>query len=301
MNKKMDKFDVIIARAKIEEPEPRRFLIKKKLIESFEEFSHSKDIRIENLNINKKFETACVIAFQDRHQILKLNLELLYQQSLRPAVILVASKKEDIVFANSMIKKYDNVFLTVHQNYPIGGKWHQGVLFAKNLKVNGLMILGSDDLLSLNYFKYCYEKIGRGKGSLSGFDDLVGNRRWYIYDVSKKMYELCYNNSVEICLGGGRMFSKYFLDSCRWEIFRKYRPVHLDEEGFFKVKNFSGKISIVPNENFILSIKGSWNVLNSTEDILKAKNKIKWSELTPNKANNIIDLLKIRGIDDYTT
>ena len=192
--------------------------------------------------------------------------------------------------------KYPNVFITHHQNYPMGGKWQAGVDYARKLNVSGLMILGSDDLLSLNYFKTCYSEIDGGLGSSGVGVDLIGSRRWLIYDINKKLYELEYLPSVPIFLGGGKMFSKYFLDSVNWKIFRKYRHMHLDEYGYAQVKKFSNNIKIISKDNFILSVKGNWELINSTAQILKAKHRISSINITKN-TKEIFNQLKILNID----
>jgi hypothetical protein len=89
------------------------------------------------------------------------------------------------------------------------------------------------------------------------------------------------------------MFSKYFLDSVNWTIFRKYRPFHLDEYGYDLVKNFSNKTKIISSDNFILSIKGEWDVINPASNILKATHRIKSENIT-SQTKKIFNLLNIK-------
>ena len=269
-------------------------------------FLKNSDIEFKNLiesgatdsAISNHYDTAVVIAFKDRHNIVKLNIECLAKQSLVPAVVLVTSSISDYVFALNLKSSNPNVFIALHQNYPIGGKWAAGVEYARRLNVKGLMILGSDDLLSLDYFKTCFDAIDHGKGSSGTGADLIGNREWYIYDTSETLYHLRYTDNVTIMLGGGKMFSKYFLDSLDWNIFVKNRPKHLDEYGYSLVKSFSNKFKIINTDNFILSIKGSWEVINPIHDILKAKHRVSYR----NVSSSIVKLsesLKITDISKY--
>lgn len=290
----LSEIDKFISEARQHEPNYIYALDKIKLDHSIKEFSKILENKILDSPISTNFSTACVIAFSGRHKIVELNVRLLCEQTLVPAIILVVSSLGDSMFADELRKKYNNVFIVHHQNYPIGGKWNVGVKYAQKLKVNGVMILGSDDLLSLDYFKTCYDAIDEGRGSSGNGVDLIGNRSWMIYDLSKKLYKLEYKPSVPIFLGGGKMFSKNFLDSVDWEIFRKYRPFHLDEYGYDLVKQFSNSIKLIDQSNFILSIKGKWDVINSTSDILKASNRITAIDITKD-ASIILNSIKIKN------
>jgi len=293
MSSKINNFIKI---SKIEESNNQYALSKDLLFASIQDMQLIFDSNFSDSPIKLGYLTACIIAFKDRHEIMELNVRTLNEQSLIPAIVLVVSNIEDSIFARQLKLKYDNVFVTHYQNYPIGGKWNAGVKYAQKLKVNGVMILGSDDLLSLNYFETCYSKIDQGKGSSGLGVDLIGNRNWMIYDTANKLYSLSYLPNVSIFLGGGKMFSKYFLDSVDWQIFRKYRPFHLDEYGYNLVKGFSNKMTVISSDHFILSIKGDWDVINSSSDILRAKNRIKSHNITP-KIKQIFNSLNIQLIN----
>ena len=274
-------------------------LDKDKIIESYNKYYEACKLSIGDVDIKKGYRIACVIAFKDRHNMVELNIQTLLNQTLIPAIILVASNPEDAVFCKKMKDKYPNIFIRIYPNYPIGGKWNAGVQFAKIMDINALLILGSDDLLSLGYIEEAYEKIGRGVGSKCGKSDLVGSIKWMIYDIDNKLYKLSYNPQiVPITLGGGRMYSRYFLDSCDWNIFRKYRAKHLDEEGHNAVKKFSNKIELISGDEFILSIKGPWEVMNTTKKILNAGDKITWKEITDEK-EKIFSNLKVDNMHDF--
>jgi len=244
------------------------------------------------------YETACIIAFKDRHSIVQLNVECLNNQTLKPAIVLVASNLSDAEFAIELSSRHENVFVTLFNNYPIGAKWQAGVDYARKLNVSGVIILGSDDLLSLDYIKTCFDKIDYGKGSSGNGVDLVGNRSWYIYDTFHSLYYLQYTRQVPIFLGGGRMFSRHFLDSVDWVIFNRERPVHLDEHGYEAVRDFSNSILELDQSQSIVSIKGSWDMINPTSQILAANRRIISTNVTQNREAFFNDL-KIPNIDDY--
>jgi hypothetical protein len=275
-------------------------LDKSKLIESIKETEILIKGELNETAPVNGYETACIIAFKGRHRMVELNVETLCKQTLLPAIVLIASSASDAQFCEELRRKHNNVFFTIHQNYPIGGKWQAGVDYARRLNVKGLMILGSDDLLSLNYFSECYSSIDEGRGSSGNGFDLVGNRSWYIYDIDKNLYFLQYTPGVEIFLGGGKMFSKNFLDKVDWQIFRTLRPFHLDEFGYYLVKKHGNSMKQVSLDSFILSVKGAWEVINSTSDILKASSRITNKKVN-DKVSEILNSLKITNIDDYLT
>lgn len=272
----------------------------KKAILDYEKNTSKSLVHFQNLELkgdlpDEGVEVACVIAFKDRHKMVEENIKALLMQSIKPKIILVASSNSDVKFCEKMQKKYTGIFFGIHPNNPIGGKWEYGVQLARLINPNSVLILGSDDILSLNYIEDAYKKIKEGKGSSENGLDLVGSISWMIYNIDKKLYDLSYNKKVvPILLGGGRLYSKYFLDNCNWNLFEKNKNKHLDSYGYDKVKDFSGKIGLVSSSEFILSIKGPWEVINSAERILAAKHRIFSKNITSKKK---IILSKITGID----
>lgn len=257
--------------------------------------AYVQDLELKEDTPDDEVEVACVIAFKDRHKMVEANIKALLMQSIKPKIILVASSDSDVEFCEKMQKKYAGISFGIHPNNPIGGKWEYGVQLARLINPNSVLILGSDDVLSLNYIEDAYKKIKEGKGSSENGLDLVGSISWMIYNIDKELYDLSYNEKVvPIVLGGGRLYSKYFLDSCDWNLFEKEKNKHLDSYGHNKVKDFSGKIGLVSSSEFILSIKGPWEVINSAERILAAKHRIFSKNITSKKK---IILSKITGID----
>ena len=277
----------------------RRYKLNQSLLKKSNlEFSQLIKIGATESELSNQYDTGVVIAFKGRHSIVELNIESLGKQTMVPAIILVVSNIEDYNFALDIKRSYPNIFITLYENYPIGGKWNAGVKYAQKLNVKGLMILGSDDLLSLNYFKECFTEIDEGRGSSGAGVDLIGNRSWFIYDTTENLYYLTYTDKVNVMLGGGKMFSKHFLDSVDWNIFLTHRPKHLDSYGYELVEIFSNKIKIIDPSNFILSIKGKWEVINTTHAILKANHRISYSNVT-DMASKIFRLMKINNINKY--
>ena len=223
------------------------------------------------------FEVGVLIAFRSRHNVLKATVDMLCRQTLKPAVILVASHKEDIDFAKDAFDKYENVFLCLSQNYPLGGKWSNGVKYTQKFDLKGLAILGSDDFLSLNYLEYCNELV---KG---GGVDVVGTKTWHVYETYDKKNELYKFNQIPsqpVPLGAGRFYSRRILDLLSWEIFDRLFDYGLDGKGYFDAYSYGGNIHQMTenDDTSVLSLKGDWLTLNPSE-ILKSSKKMKYEKI----------------------
>jgi hypothetical protein len=66
------------------------------------------------------------------------------------------------------------------------------------------------------------------------------------------------------------------------------------------VKKHGNSMKLVSKESFILSVKGSWEMINATADILKANKRI-INRRVNERIPEIFELLKITNINDYLT
>ena len=87
------------------------------------------------------------------------------------------------------------------------------------------------------------------------------------------------------------MFSKNFLDKVDWVIFKKYLPRHLDDYGYELVKFNGNSMKLIDRENFILSIKGPWEVMNKSENFISEKSSVNFEKMTNNFKSNILNKL----------
>jgi hypothetical protein len=230
------------------------------------------------------YEVGCIIPFSGRQNMVKLNVELLNKQTIKPAIILTCSNIPDYNFAKSLEELYDNVFVNVTLNYPLGKKFYDSAKFAQ--KLNGLkylMILGSDDILSLNYIERCLSELENGY-------DLIGSKKWLMYSNDYKLYRLSYKDIVDILLGGGKIYTKKFLDMVGWDIFNQYRPIHLDEHGEYLFNNTDLKKTVLDGDEFIMSIKGDWGCINTKEDLLSNSNRLITEDITDKSPKILSDL-----------
>jgi asparagine synthase (glutamine-hydrolysing) len=227
------------------------------------------DFSLQWKNVDRYFKIVVVIAFTGRYGILEENVKLLNMQTEdNVGIVLVGSSNNDLNFLKNISSKYNNVYYAMVANNPCGLKWQTGTYYARLFNPDAIMILGSDDLLSLNYIKQFYEYIENGY-------DLVGKKRWFSISYGDpKIYKVSYTNKVEISLGAGRMYSKKILDKCDWKLFEFLRDRCLDDLGYFSVKKKSGKLFIDNDENVcVLSVKGNWDQFNPFDKIIEASKK----------------------------
>jgi hypothetical protein len=239
--------------------------------------------------INKinNYQVGCIIPFSGRQNMVRLNVELLNKQTVKPAIILTCSNIPDYNFAKDLEELYDNVFTHVTLNYPLGKKFYDSTKFAQTLGgLNYLMILGSDDILSLNYVENCLKKLNNGY-------DLVGSRKWLMCTNNNELYKLEYKSVVDILLGAGKIYTKKFLDMVNWDIFDQYRPLHLDENGEYLFNNTNLKKIVLNGDEFIMCIKGDWDCINPKENILKSQSRLN----TQNISNELPIIIGGLGID----
>ena len=230
-----------------------------------------------------EFDVGVLMPIYGRHKAVKLNVDMLCNQSLKPAIILVASYMNDIEFIKSTFKNYNNVFLCVAPNYPLGVKWSDGTKYCKRFELNALVVIGSDDFLSLEYLEYSYQLIGEGEGSAKvGCSDLVGARTFHMYQdedtlvkdvegnpiVLENLYKFSMVKDEGTMYDYGRMYSKRLLDNLGWEIFERIWFRDLGYKGFFDTVTCSGKVYEITDEPDIavLTIKGNWDTMGDFED-----------------------------------
>lgn len=225
----------------------------------------------EIISINKfdcTFDVIILIAFLGRYQMVHENIKNLNKQRLdnniKLGIILVGSSNEDYTFIEKIEQKYSNVKGFIINNNPCGLKWQYGMYISRLFKPYAVIILGSDDLLSLNYINLGIKYINDGY-------DLIGKQKWHVINSDDpNLYEMSYSSIKKISLGTGRIYSKKLLKKCNWTIFDIFRNNGLDEYGCYIANKLNAKINNnVENDMHILSIKGNWTQMNSFEKMIK--------------------------------
>jgi len=104
-----------------------------------------------------------------------------------------------------------------HPNVPLNRKWNAGVRWARGFDPDGLVIVGSDDLVSAETFLVYAAKLREGH-EFFGLSDL------YFFDAPSRMlghwsgYGDVYAHRVGEPIGCGRCFSRSLLEKTGWTL-----------------------------------------------------------------------------------
>lgn len=205
------------------------------------------------------FNPVVLIATDKRVKITSTNIRLLQQQTVKPKIVLVISDKEEFIY-------YTNVFpdieLIYQANKPLGLKWQKGV----TKDANPLIILGSDDILRIDYIETCLRLLVKGY-------EMIGLTSWYVLDeFRKKLYQSSYSNkNKNFPLGSGRVYSKQLLEKLKFKIFDTTANRRLDDLGYHSAVKAKANILLI-REPELLSVKGNWETMNPIQACLKSKN-----------------------------
>lgn len=189
-----------------------------------------------------------VIATHRRISVTAANIKSLIPYT----VVVVVSDPQEGFF----LSKMSNAKVIIAPNDPLGAKWQAGVDFARTIPHTHIVITGSDDILAGGFIQTAVYKQ----------TDFIGLRAWYVWHENK-IYHLRYVAPDELPLGGGRVYSKEFLQKYDYQIFDKGRKKLLDDLGWEIAKK--GNYSLVYSPK-ILAIKGHWPVMNPLD--LRHKN-----------------------------
>lgn len=197
-----------------------------------------------------------LIATHKRLSITKTNIECLLKCEVK--VILVVSDQEEFKLFRHL---FPDISIVHHANFPLGDKWQAGVEIARHLKADPLIINGSDDILSPEYFKRVDQLLSEG-------NHFVALKSWYVYDL-KTIYKFDY--LAHLPLGGGRAYSLELLKKIDYKVFDTRKEKHLDDLGWHNVYNTKMQVAILP-EPLILSVKGNWPCMNPANKMFGSHN-----------------------------
>ena len=180
------------------------------------------------------------------------------------SVVVCVSELKDAERLASFFSDNQSLHIIRCANQPLGNKWQQVVSYAKLLNPKALIVCGSDDLLSYAYLSECL--------SHSKNDDqwaLCGPAKWHMADADSEVYAVRYKGLSPVrILGSGRVYSETFLKQIDWQLFDRFLDSGLDYKGLSMVKNKGrDKLHIIDTEFTVMSVKGSWSMLNSFDDI----------------------------------
>lgn len=280
--------------------------IKNKFIydtDNFDKNNFDKDIfeNIKNEFSSDNKRIVCIIAMYGRHDIVRINVEMLQKQTKKLfKILLVVSTPKDIKFAQELASKHPNIDHLYSVNQPLGLKWQNGVSYSKNYSPDAILINGSDDILSLNWVKKSFEYIKNGC-------DISGKNEWFFCEpLTKKLFKSKYIHNIikkdykPYTVGAGRMLSKNILDKMNWQVYPINKPKGLDTASLIKILKYGGKAEIInDNEIFILSVKGTWSVITEKEIIKRAKTISTLDVTSARDLEYIEKKLKVKNFFDY--
>ncbi len=202
-----------------------------------------------------------VIATHDRKDITTRNIKSLQLQKPQPKIVIVCSSLEELEYYKAM-----GVTVVHHANTPLGAKWQAGVNVAAKMKLDALVILGSDDILSKNYLVNALSKIKQGF-------DFVGCTHWYVHDVRNEEYLHCkyINLNEDFPIGSGKVYSAGILERIRYKLFDTMANRKLDDVGHKKIQNQNAKIFLFRTPE-IMAYKGRWHMMNPTQAYKTSRN-----------------------------
>jgi hypothetical protein len=191
-----------------------------------------------------------------REKLLDYVLNYLSNQGEIYKIIVVGSNKPE----EDVVNKYDICEYHTYENLPLSNKWNKGILEAKKHNPDGILIIGSDDIVSKEYLKY-------GKFLLSKGHDFIGSRTWFtvlkdgdkILDSAVVGYNNYRGNNEPI--GAGRIISKKVLNSVKWNLYKFYKPINsgLDFNSYKKIINTTPNLKIkiihLTSKIYIMGVK----------------------------------------------
>lgn len=205
------------------------------------------------MNQEKKFILSAMIG---RHETVKL-----FFVNAKLPVIMVVSNEEDKLFAS-----HHTQFVIEAPNSPLALKWQAGIDYLKNIDFEYMVILGSDDIMNEETYKFIDNEISDC--------DFMGFTDFYFYDQikNKTYYWKGYENVRKgEPLGAGRVLTKNCINKLQGNVFYKDMQTMTDIDSYMwkriTSENVTKKIFTLKENNlFIVDIKDNKN-LNSIHQI----------------------------------
>lgn len=202
---------------------------------------------------------AIIVAIYDRPELTKIVLDYYREKSKKYGfeVIVVGSEGEK---SRRLAKGFHYVEVP---NSPLSYKNNYMVWKAKELNVDGVILIGSDDLLSDNLLKFYMKQPNKRT--------FLGMPSAYFYSIDKD--ELIRYHSSSQSIGAGRYFSRYVLEKVGWKLWQKPLDSKLDTDSLDYLSQCGIKESLFTvKDSMVLDIKycSSSGCINITKfEVLK--------------------------------
>jgi hypothetical protein len=142
------------------------------------------------------------------------------------------------------------------ENYPVSEKHNKLLEKAKELKVDGVVLIGSDDLLCENVLKF-YQKLSAKEANVIGFKGI------YFYETENENLYYWEGLPFKQTVGAGRFFSKKILKAVNYRLWNESRNRGLDTlcTEYLKTFNiFETILELQDIDGFICDIKHTENI-----------------------------------------
>lgn len=145
------------------------------------------------------------------------------------------------------------------ENKPLSKKHNTLLTKAKELDVDGVVLMGSDDVVCDNYWKWIYTLDSKST-------NIIGLKDFYFYSTQDKQlaYWGGYKNGKQVA-GAGRFFSRTILDKVNWKLWSDNLDKGLDSDCSKRLKSLGfGERSFTMDEidSFLVDVKHTVSITN---------------------------------------
>lgn len=150
---------------------------------------------------------ALILTVWKRHDLERIVIEQFKKQAKKYGFTIVVAGSEGEV-SQSLAKGCEYIEI---ENYPVSRKHNACVQRCKELNVDGVMLFGSDDFITDEYFDFIYQNLES--------KELIGLKDLYFYSTYQKRFAYfdgwAKNRKT---IGAGRYFSKHILEAMDWKL-----------------------------------------------------------------------------------
>ena len=223
-------------------------------------------------------------AFTGRYHVLAASIQESFQSKYGSEVewVLCGTTKEDRLFIETIQKTTNRVSGFIGPNNPLGRKWQNCISFAgQYFDAQLYAITGSDDIISSGLINYIIEQEDCHEANEKEVQRpvLYATINWLTMVTDQSNFA---SSQVFQCrilpsdyfqpIGAGRFYKGSFLKSIKFQIFDVNLERLLDDLGYYKIKKLDKPIQLYNvEEGALISVKGSWNQLNTVKDFFDAK------------------------------
>jgi hypothetical protein len=175
-----------------------------------------------------------------------------------------------VVIADSEGREFEGALKVIQTpNHPLTDKFNALFKACEEFNPDGVVLIGSDDLLSAEVIQWYKDNCKRGNRNLVGFKE--------IYFYSTKTKDAAYfEYKKELTLGGGRFYSNWVLKKCGFEPWNSTRQTSgLDANSKAKLTSLGIGEKVEKHNGVFLGVKSGENITN--EAIINGLEKVETS------------------------